>query len=343
MTSRRLGIGLVGAGEIARAAHLPAYRGNPDLVELRRVFDIDSTRSESLAQEAGVPAARVVGGLLEDPEIDLLDIAVPPRQQPEIVAAALEAGKHVLAQKPLAVTVGAAAELVDLADAHRRILVVNQQMRWAPAVIEFQEFATGRSVESVEFDLVWPMDRGDGLPQWLADASRFVGLFNSIHFLDTARWLFGEPLQVQAWLGPADIPGIRGESAFYAILRFDQVAVAVRDSRRLEGRHVASMRARAADGLFFAHLGIWDAYPDPSPDFIVEVSSGSRPTLARPAASWVPDAFSQALRHVAESIMAGVSPVTSGRDNLKTLLLLDACYESAADNGKPTAVRTRPD
>lgn len=342
MTSRRLGIGLVGAGEIARAAHLPAYRGNPDLVELRGVFDIDATRCGSLAREAGVPAAPALQDLLEDPEIDLLDIAVPPRQQPQIVVAALKARKHVLAQKPLAVTSSAAAELVELAEARRRVLVVNQQMRWAPAVTRFREFAEGRSVESVEFDLVWPMERGDGLPRWLADAPRFVGLFNSIHFLDTARWLFGEPRVVQAWLGPADIPGIRGESALYAIVRFDGVVVTVRDSRLPEGGHLASMKARAADGLFFAHLGIWDAYPEPSPDLVVAAAPDLRPILVRTAASWVPDAFREALRHVAESILAGTPPVMSGRDNLKTLLLVEACYESAAGNGKPTAVRTVP-
>ena len=335
MSSSRLGVGLVGAGEIARAGHLPAYRANRPTVRLLGIFDVDSSRRDSLAAKAGVPAVDTVDRLLENPAVDLVDIAVPPGAQPDIVLAALEAGKHVLAQKPLAVDLRTATELVAAAEACGRVLAVNQQMRWSPAVLEFQRFADGRSVESASFDLVWPIERGEGLPRWLADAPRFVGLFNTIHFLDTSRWLFGEPRQVQAWLGPPDIPGITGESALYAKLRFDGVSVVIRDSRRTEGSHTASMRAVAQDGLFFAHLGIWDAYPEPSPDHLVEAVSGSEPTISSSHTSWVPDAFTRALHHVAEAILSGSTPVISGRDNLMTLRLVDACYQSAEVGGTP--------
>ena len=335
MSPSRLGIGLVGAGEIARAGHLPAYRANRQIVRLCGVFDVDPSRRDSLAEEAGVTAARSIDHLLGNPAVDLVDVAVPPGAQPQIVLAALEAGKHVLAQKPLAVDLRTAETLVEAAEAHGRVLAVNQQMRWSPAVLEFQRFADGRSVESASFDLVWPIEHGDGLPRWLADAPRFVGLFNTIHFLDTCRWLFGEPRQVRAWLGPPDIPGIVGESALYATLRFDGPSVVIRDSRRLEGRHTASMRAMAGDGLFLAHLGIWDAYPDPSPDHLVAAVTGSEPTISSSDATWVPDAFTKALRHVAESIRSGSPPVISGRDNLMTLRLVEACYESAEGGGRP--------
>ncbi len=337
MSSPRLGVGLVGAGEIARAGHLPAYGANQQTVELRGVFDVVSSKRETLAESAGVPAVEEIEHLLEDPAIDLVDIAVPPKAQPDIVVAALESGKHVLAQKPLAVDLQTAAELVALAEARGRVLAVNQQMRWAPAILEFQRFADGRSVEWASFDLVWPIERGEGLPRWLADAPRFVGLFNSIHFLDTSRWLFGEPREVRAWMGPADIPGIAGEAALYAIVGFDGLSVIIRDSRRLEGRHTASLRAATSDSLFFAHLGIWDAYPDPSPDSVVEAVAGSAPKLARTPASWVPDAFSRSLGEVVEAIGAGRQPVVSGQDNLKTLRLVDACYESAERHGRPVS------
>ena len=338
MSSSRLGVGLVGAGEIARAGHLPAYGANPQTVELRGIFDVDPSRRELFAEAAGVPAVEGIERLLEDPAVDLVDIAVPPGAQPEIVMAALEAGKHVLAQKPLAVDLDSAAELVAAAELYGRVLAVNQQMRWAPAILDFRRFADGRSVESASFDLVWPIERGDGLPSWLADAPRFVGLFNSIHFLDTSRWLFGEPREVRAWLGPADIPGIVGESALYAIIRFEGLSVTIRDTRRPEGRHTASLRAATSDGLFFGHLGIWDAYPDPSPDHITQATAGSDPSYSLSAASWVPDAFAKSLRHVAEAILSGRQPCISGRDNLKTLRLVEACYHSAERHGRPVPI-----
>ena len=95
------------------------------------------------------------------------------------------------------------------------------------------------------------------------------------------------------------------------------------------------MRAMAGDGLFLAHLGIWDAYPDPSPDHLVAAVTGSEPTISSSDATWVPDAFTKALRHVAESIRSGLPPVISGRDNLMTLRLVEACYESAEGGGRP--------
>ena len=85
-TTRRIGI--VGAGGIVRVRHLPAYRTAG--FSVAGIFDTNYERESSVAREFGIPKVyRGLAELLEDPAIDVVDIAVPSSHQPPIVLAAL--------------------------------------------------------------------------------------------------------------------------------------------------------------------------------------------------------------------------------------------------------------
>ncbi|WP_210505446.1 Gfo/Idh/MocA family protein [Naasia sp. SYSU D00057] len=128
-------VGLIGAGAIARTAHLPGYAawGVPVVaVASRKVED-----ARRLAADFGI--GRVHAGvheLLADPEVAVVDLATGPFGRVDLVAAAVRAGKHVLAQKPLAVEPADLPRLqAVLAEARERgvRVAVNQNGRWAPA------------------------------------------------------------------------------------------------------------------------------------------------------------------------------------------------------------------
>ena len=72
--------------------------------------------------------------MLRNPDVQIVDVAVPASAQSAIIETALRAGKHVLAHKPLTPTLDGAVRLVDIAESFNRLLVVNQQMRWAPII-----------------------------------------------------------------------------------------------------------------------------------------------------------------------------------------------------------------
>jgi len=100
------GIGAVGAGFIMRDVHLKAYADAGF-----KVVAITSQRPEiarEVADLRGIPrVCESLEDMLDDAAVEILDIAVPPDKQPEIIRTALERGKHlkgILAQKPLAVT-----------------------------------------------------------------------------------------------------------------------------------------------------------------------------------------------------------------------------------------------
>lgn len=133
--ARPLGIGLVGAGSIARTAHLPAYAAwNLPVVA---VASRTPAAARQLAADFGIDRVHErVEALLADPEVAVVDLATGPAGRVDLIAAAVRAGKHVLAQKPLAVDEGELRRLEPvLAEARERGIrvAVNQNGRWAPA------------------------------------------------------------------------------------------------------------------------------------------------------------------------------------------------------------------
>jgi predicted dehydrogenase len=111
---------------------LPAYAryGLP----VAAVYDIRPEATEGIMEQFEIGrVAESFEEILSDPSIEVLDIATFPEQRIPLVRQALEAGKHVLSQKPLAPDLDSARSLVELADRQGRRLAVNQNGRWAPA------------------------------------------------------------------------------------------------------------------------------------------------------------------------------------------------------------------
>ena len=113
---RQRGIGIIGCGGIVSAAHLPAYQAAG--LHVVAVYDLDPEKARAVAAdfEIGV-VADSIEDLLATPGVDIVDIAVPPWVQPEIVIAVAAAGKHMLCQKPLALDYEAALAEVEAAEA----------------------------------------------------------------------------------------------------------------------------------------------------------------------------------------------------------------------------------
>lgn len=125
-------IGIIGVGGIVKQSHLPAYSQYG--IEVAAVYDINPAATEGVVEKFGVGrVASSLDELLGDPEIEVVDIATFPEQRVGLIRAALEAGKHVLSQKPLALDLDTATSLVRLADERRVKLAVNQNGRWSPA------------------------------------------------------------------------------------------------------------------------------------------------------------------------------------------------------------------
>ena len=193
---RDYGIGIIGAGGIVNAAHLPAYRkAGFNVIGLT---DQDRDKAEQTARSFEVPTVYAsVEALLGDQSVEIVDIAVPPWNQKDLVRQVTAAGKHLLCQKPLSNIYAEAVEIVEMAEASGVKLAVNQQMRWDQAVRASRSLLNRGLLgdpASAVIDIsiltewrAWP---------WVLTVEGLDLMFHSIHYFDSMRSLFGLPERV---------------------------------------------------------------------------------------------------------------------------------------------------
>ena len=131
----KLRVGVIGCGGIANGKHLPALKKQADKADIVAFCDIIVERAEKAAKEYGIPDAKVYENykeLLEDPQIDVVHVCTPNRSHCEITVDALEAGKHVMCEKPMAKTAADARKMLEAARRTGKKLTIGYQNRCRP-------------------------------------------------------------------------------------------------------------------------------------------------------------------------------------------------------------------
>jgi predicted dehydrogenase len=192
-------IGVIGTG-FARRVQIPALRLVPGAV-VTAVASGDRARATAVARELGIPHA--YGGfdeLARSPEVDLVLVSSTPDQHARGAIAALEAGKHVLCEKPVARDAAEARRIVEAAERHRaQIAWVDHELRYEPNRCRVRDLIRAGALGAVRhLELVLrPYLRGDGRPQaaaapwtWWSDRSRGGGILGAVasHYVDLCRW-----------------------------------------------------------------------------------------------------------------------------------------------------------
>ena len=131
----KLKIGIIGCGGIANGKHMPALSRLSDKVEMVAFCDIIVERAQEAAKKYGTADAKVYEDyhqLLEDKSIDVVHVLTPNRSHCEISVAALEAGKHVMCEKPMAKTAADARKMLEAAKRSGKKLTIGYQNRCRP-------------------------------------------------------------------------------------------------------------------------------------------------------------------------------------------------------------------
>jgi predicted dehydrogenase len=127
-----LRIGLVGVGAAAQISHIPTLMRTEGL-ELVALCDRDPEKAQRVAQKFQIPiASSRLDDLLEDDTLDAIDICTPNFLHAPMATAALEAGKHVLCERPLARSADEASQMVKVARKADRVLMCAVQHRFRP-------------------------------------------------------------------------------------------------------------------------------------------------------------------------------------------------------------------
>ena len=327
-------IAIVGAGAIVDVAHLPAYREAG--LEVCGLLDLDPDRAAEVAARHGVP--RVYGDLdelLADERVEVVDIAVVPWAQPEVLRSVIAAGKHALAQKPFALSLATGRELVAAAQGTGVQVAVNQQLRYDEGIAAARAMVAAGWI-GFPTSMTFTVDIGTDWSawSWLVESERLEIWYHSIHYLDAVRSFFGQPDRVFCALGRRPGQLAQGETRSMSTLLYDdgpRVLLHVNHENQ-GGDQRAEFRIDGSEGSVRGALGLLYDYPHGRPD-TVEVFSRVLPTdgwLPYPVTGrWIPGAFAGPMGGLLRAVATGEPAPTAAADNLGTLSLVEALYRSA--------------
>ncbi len=343
---RDFGIGIVGAGFIVRDCHLVAYADAGF-----RVVGITS-RTESTARE--VAALRNVPNvyssikeLLDNPEVEVVDVAVPPAAQLGVIRQILEHParrvKGILAQKPLAMSFPEALAIVEGCEAAGIALQVNQNMRYDQSVRGLKSLIDQKAFGAPVLATIAMR----AIPHWMpwAEGGRSLATFiMSIHHLDTFRYWLGDPVRVLASTRPDPRTGAKfshEDGINLYILEFANDARAsgwddvwAGPAREGSGSDIRiDWRFEGTEGLALGTIG-WPGWPERVPSTLDYSTIADKGAWHKPRwpQAWFPDAFAGTMAGLLRAIENGTEPDISGRDNLKTIALCEAVMVAAREH-----------
>ena len=206
-----LNVGFIGAGKIADL-HAPGYLGRDD-ARIYAVADTGDGVAASRAQEWGAERSFTdYRDLLEDPKIDAVEVLTPHSSHAQIVIDALDAGKHVSVQKPMAITLQECDAMVEAAsDSNGHLRVFENFMYYEPLVRAKQMLDDGiigdpvsMRIKTINGARKYGWDIPDASLEWRSDDAISGGshavLDYGYHVFAMAKWFLGSPEQVFAWI-----------------------------------------------------------------------------------------------------------------------------------------------
>ncbi len=194
----KLKVGVIGTGMIATAGHIPAWKSLKDDVEIVAVADILEDRAKLVAKTEGIPHA--YGDwqkMLKEVDLDIVSVCTPNAYHKEQTIAALQAGAHVLCEKPVATSAADAEAMFQAADAAGRVLLVGQSMRFTNRSRAAKEIMDSGRLGEVYFAETFFMRRR-GIPKWgqfhMKKHSGGGPIYDlGVHAIDLLYWLLGNP------------------------------------------------------------------------------------------------------------------------------------------------------
>lgn len=332
-------VGIIGCGKIAQVRHIPEYAANPR-AKLTGFVDFVASRAEEMAARYGGKAYASEEELLADPEIDAVSVCVANAAHADVTLKALRAGKHVLCEKPMAVTMEQCREMVAQAERSGKYLMIGQNQRFAPAHVKAKQLLESGVIGTVRtFKTCFGHDGPDnwsidsGTSNWFFDKSKSAfGAFADlgVHKTDLICFLLNSRVaEVQASITTLDKLDKEGRP-----VEVDDNAVCI---YRMESGAVGTMTASWSyygrednSTVLYGTEGIMGIYADPQHSIVVHKKDGGTlyydtdaiQTNACQTNSGIIDAFVDALSR-------GEEPPVSGREVLASMEAVFAAAEAA--------------
>lgn len=216
-----LQVGLVGMGRIGRT-HLQALT-NTDVAEVVGVYDQDQARARERAEAVGLERVYTSWReVLDDPSVQCVGVLLPHDLHEQYVVEALQAGKHVVCEKPLAPTLGECDRMLAAAErAGRRLLPVHNRV-FTEAVDRMGELVRQDAIGEVVLAQTTGFEAPPTVQTWLATPRGGGGVLMSqaVHPMYVLRWLLGDVARVSCLFGDRKIVDMSAEDQAIVLLKF---------------------------------------------------------------------------------------------------------------------------
>jgi myo-inositol 2-dehydrogenase/D-chiro-inositol 1-dehydrogenase len=357
----KLKIGIIGTGSIS-LLHLWAINQASEKVKLAAACDVREDAVRQFAMNAGLDTVYTdAATMLKEADIDAVDICASHQWHRELAIASAEAGKHILLEKPMAISMQECRDILAAADKAGVTLMIGQQLRHNPNYI-----AVRRLIQEGALGQVWGLRSDSWLPvimsrsvtndqfaqnellKWRIDKNQSGGgslIWNAIHFIDLFRYFIGNAKRVFAkcW---TDHPIFSGgaEDRVMATIEFDNGAV---------GHISNSWTTRAPWQFQFMILGTEGSIYTPVNPSATSIEQHEAPAVVSCPRHDIADARSRGglsrpfvpidlpeglfsnnpyvneFAHFADCCRSGQEPISSGRDNLGTMKIVFGIYEAS--------------
>ena len=329
-------IGAIGAGMIMAECHVAAYA--------EAGFQVVAIASRTKAKAADVAQRWNIGrvhdtpeALIADTDVEIVDIAYPPDQQPALIRAALAAPhiKGVLAQKPLALSLDEARALRDEARAAGKVLSVNQNMRYDQSMQVLKQILNRGALG----DPVFAQIDMHAIPHWqgfLEGYDRLTLSNMSVHHLDALRFLFGDPEEVTSLTRTDPRTSFdHSDGIVVTTLKFPGGLMALsledvwsgpREEGYADDQHI-TWRVEGTRGVAKGTIG-WPTGAASTLSYNSTLETSGEWVSPAWDTMWFPHAFIGVMEQLQYAIHAGETPVLNVADNVRTMALVEAAYQS---------------
>ncbi|MEM6850000.1 MAG: Gfo/Idh/MocA family oxidoreductase [Pseudomonadota bacterium] len=334
-----LKVATIGAGYFAQFHHA-AWAEEPRAA-LVAVCDRDPVKAGAMAAPTGAKVYDDPAAMLDAERPDLVDIITPPATHLELIQLAAVRGIAVICQKAFCEDLGQAQRAVEIADRAGITLIVHENFRFSPWFVEMARLIEARQFGEL-YQITFRLRPGDGQgtrayldrQPYFQTMSRFLIHETAIHFIDTFRFLLGEPASVYADLRRLN-PAIRGEDAGVMVFDFGSGVRALFDGNRLSDHVAENRRLTMGEMWLEGEKGTLHLSGDGDlswRDF------GSNAWAPHPyewsRAGFAGNAVAALQSHVVAHLLDGAPAHNIGEDYLANLRVEDAVYRSAASGSR---------
>lgn len=346
MENKKIKVGVIGTGNISHE-HIKSYIANPN-VELYAFCDINPVQLKKMADLYGVERTYTdINEFLKLDEIDAVSVCTWNSAHAPCAIAALNAGKHVLCEKPMATSAAEAKEMLAAAEKNNKLLMIGFVRRYGNDCKILQDFISTDYFGDIYYAKATYLRRNGNPGGWFGDKSRSAGgplIDLGVHVIDLTRYLMGNPKPVSVYgatfqklFNRPNVKGTKGynsvsagqkdicdvEDLASALIRYNNGSVLA-----IEASFSLNIKSDEGKIQLFGTKG--GAKIDPELEMYTEINDYMADVnLTVPTSLDFAGLFQNEIDHYVDCVINGTACKSPATDGIEIMKILDAVYESA--------------